>query len=97
MGALRAAEMRRYGMIGVGKVFEMYRDGEEDDALVAMTFDPETGRPLSRCALQDQKSIDAVEAIEFARSYCGKVVTSLTIESISPFFERSILNTLEKL
>src|SRR5579864_1145132 len=40
MGALRAAELHRYGMIGIGKIFEMYRDGEEDDSLVAMTFEP---------------------------------------------------------
>src|SRR3990172_2705110 len=39
MGALRASELESYGMIGVGKVFEMYRNGviEADDE-VAVTF-----------------------------------------------------------
>lgn len=30
MGALRAAELAAYGMIGFGRVYEMYRDGEID-------------------------------------------------------------------
>jgi hypothetical protein len=48
MGALRASELEPYGMIGVGKIYEMYRDGiiESDDE-VAVTFDSETLEPLS--------------------------------------------------
>ncbi|MGB0035138.1 MAG: TfuA-like protein [Candidatus Acidiferrales bacterium] len=41
MGALRAAELAAYGMRGVGKVFEAYRDGEiEDDDEVAVGHGP---------------------------------------------------------
>jgi TfuA protein len=48
MGALRASELSDLGMIGVGKVYEMYSSGEiEDDDEVALTFNPETGDPLS--------------------------------------------------
>jgi hypothetical protein len=48
MGALRAAELEDMGMIGVGRIFEMYRDGTiEGDDEVALVFDPETYRPLS--------------------------------------------------
>jgi hypothetical protein len=97
MGALRAAEMHRYGMIGIGEVYKRYRDGEEDDSLVAMSFDPTTYKPLSNAVVgQDQKRCDALEAIEFARSYRVRPSTTLTIESISPFFERMILSTLEQ-
>jgi hypothetical protein len=78
MGALRAAELWRYGMIGVGKIFEMYRDGEEDDSLVAMSFDPITMRPAVESPLQSQKPTDALQAIDFARSYTGTVKTTLT-------------------
>lgn len=48
MGALRASELESYGMIGVGKVFEMYRNGiiEADDE-VAVTFDAESNEALS--------------------------------------------------
>jgi len=48
MGALRAAELQDFGMIGVGRIFEMYRDGVlEGDDEVALVFDPETFQPLS--------------------------------------------------
>lgn len=49
MGALRAAELARYGMVGVGKVFEAYRTGRyapytdgpfEDDDEVAVIHGP---------------------------------------------------------
>lgn len=48
MGALRAAETHRYGMIGVGGVFEMYRDGVLDgDDEVALVYEAESYRGLS--------------------------------------------------
>ncbi len=49
MGALRAAELERYGMIGVGKIFDAYRSGRyapydsetfEDDDEVAVIHGP---------------------------------------------------------
>jgi hypothetical protein len=48
MGALRAAELQRFGMIGIGRIFEMYHSGElyADDE-VAMVFDRDGGRPNS--------------------------------------------------
>jgi len=48
MGALRAVEMSRFGMIGVGTIFRWFRDARlvaEDELAVA--YDPETGSPLS--------------------------------------------------
>ncbi|MCS7103458.1 MAG: TfuA-like protein, partial [Candidatus Korarchaeum sp.] len=48
MGALRAAELHEFGMIGVGRIFEMYRRGEIDsDDEVALIFNPITLEPLS--------------------------------------------------
>ncbi len=42
MGALRAAEMDAYGMIGVGEIYAAYRDGAiEDDDEVALVHGPE--------------------------------------------------------
>jgi hypothetical protein len=45
MGALRAAELHQFGMIGVGKIFEAYRDGtiEDDDEVVLVHGSSETG------------------------------------------------------
>lgn len=41
MGALRAAETWKFGMIGVGRIFEKYRDGVlTDDDDVALTYAP---------------------------------------------------------
>ena len=48
MGALRAAELHSKGMVGVGCVFEWYRDGvinAEDE--VAVAYNPDTLHPLS--------------------------------------------------
>lgn len=48
MGALRAVETCRYGMIGVGQIFRMYLQGEIDgDDEVAVTYSPETYQTLS--------------------------------------------------
>ena len=47
MGALRAAELDDFGMVGIGTVYRMYRDGVVDaDDEVAMVYDPESMRPL---------------------------------------------------
>jgi hypothetical protein len=50
MGALRAAELHAYGMVGVGAVFELYRDGtldEDDDVAVRHGGRGEDYRPSS--------------------------------------------------
>lgn len=48
MGALRASELDTHGMIGVGKIYEWYRDGViEDDDEVAVTTNPDTFEPVS--------------------------------------------------
>ncbi len=48
MGALRAVELQRYGMIGVGTVFELYRSGRVDgDDEVALVFSADDQRALS--------------------------------------------------
>ena len=42
MGALRAAELHQFGMRGVGRIFEAYRDGKiNDDDEVAVLHGPE--------------------------------------------------------
>ncbi|BDZ70717.1 TfuA-related McrA-glycine thioamidation protein [Methanobacterium petrolearium] len=48
MGALRAAELDSIGMVGIGTVYQYYRDGiiESDDD-VAIVFDPVTHELLS--------------------------------------------------
>jgi hypothetical protein len=72
MGALRAAELSVYGMRGVGRVFEAYRDGRwpgfddvlEDDDEVAVTHaPPELGAmPLSDAMVDLRDTLLAAEA-----------------------------------
>jgi hypothetical protein len=95
MGALRAADCWRYGMIGVGKIFERYRDGvTEDDSEVVLMYDRETYRPLSEPKIGNaQKAADALEAVALARSGTAKWETTLTRETISPNLE-DVLRTI---
>lgn len=49
MGALRAVELERWGMRGVGRVFELYRSGSlEADDEVAMIYGEDGRRALSQ-------------------------------------------------
>jgi len=48
MGALRAAELASFGMVGVGDVYRLYAEGDIDaDDEVALTYNGETLEPLS--------------------------------------------------
>ncbi|MDK2891661.1 MAG: TfuA protein [Methanohalophilus sp.] len=48
MGALRACELDRHGMIGSGSIYGWYRDGViEDDDEVAVATNPDTYEPIS--------------------------------------------------
>jgi hypothetical protein len=76
MGALRAAELWRYGMRGAGTVFELYRDGVvTDDDEVAVVHAPaeEDHRSMSeplvnlRVALDRAVRAEAVTAAEASR------------------------------
>lgn len=65
MGALRAAELHVLGMIGVGRVFEMYRDGvlEDDDEVAILHEDESTGyRSVSEAMVNLRDRLDAAVA-----------------------------------
>jgi hypothetical protein len=61
MGALRAAELERHGMIGHGEVFERIKSTPffRDD-FVGQSFDPETTRPISAAYVDLQFAIERV-------------------------------------
>lgn len=73
MGALRAAELYDFGMVGVGRIFEHYRDGllQDDDEVAVVHGPQETGFlaasvPMVNIratldAAQDQDIIDGVK------------------------------------
>jgi hypothetical protein len=67
MGALRAAELHTFGMIGVGRIFELYRDGTlEDDDEVAVTHAPASCsyRTISEAMVNIRARVD--EAVQAA-------------------------------
>jgi hypothetical protein len=44
LGALRAVELEKFGMVGIGKIFQLYKSGKLNaDDEVAVTFAPEGG------------------------------------------------------
>jgi hypothetical protein len=53
MGALRAAELTSFGMEGVGKIFEFYRDGvlEDDDEVTVVHGPMDLGYPVASEAM----------------------------------------------
>lgn len=78
MGALRAAETYKLGTLGVGRIFEMFRDGILDaDDEVAVVYDPETYRPLCdplvnlRAALHMAEADGVIDELEEAELITG--------------------------
>ncbi len=64
MGALRAVELAAFGMIGIGAIFEAYRDGRlEDDDEVAVTHGPADAgfRQLSEAMVNIRCTLAAAE------------------------------------
>jgi hypothetical protein len=62
MGALRAAELAPFGMVGVGTVFELFRRGEleDDDEVAVVHGPPELGyEPLSEAMVNIRATLAA--------------------------------------
>ena len=54
LGALRAVELEKFGMVGIGKIFELYKNGKLDaDDEVAVTFSPDGDYRLQSEAMVD--------------------------------------------
>jgi SAM-dependent methyltransferase len=65
MGALRAAELAAFGMEGVGRIFERYRDGEleDDDEVVVAHTDAATGfTPVSEAMVVVRSTLARAES-----------------------------------
>jgi hypothetical protein len=78
MGALRAVECEPFGMIGVGRIFELYRSGEIDaDDEVAITFDGESRRALSEPMVNIRIALQAAVDAGVIPQETGDHVTAL--------------------
>ena len=96
MGALRAAELAPFGMIGVGAIFEAYRDGIlEDDDEVAVAHGPaDTGY---RAGSDAMVNIRATLALAVSRGVVD-ATTASTLERLGKglfYAERSYARILE--
>ncbi len=64
MGALRAAELHPFGMVGVGRVFEDFRDGRlvDDDEVTLVHADETEGfRPLSEAMVNVRATLQSLD------------------------------------
>lgn len=90
MGALRASELDTYGMIGVGKVYEWYRDGiiESDDE-VAVSTNPDTFEPISVPLVNMRETLKAALAVGLVSEKEHEDLLELAINTYYP--DRSYL------
>lgn len=79
MGALRAAELASFGMEGVGRIFEMYRDGilEDDDEVAVAHASAEHGfRPISDAMVNLRDGLAQAEARSLLSATTRELLTS---------------------
>jgi hypothetical protein len=91
MGALRAAELHAFGMIGVGRIFEMFRDGvlEDDDEVALLHSSAEHGyRSLSEAMVNLRDLADASVAANVIGS--AEAATAIAKLKALPYPQRSI-------
>ena len=86
LGALRAAELDRFGMIGVGAIYRAYRDGDiESDAAVMVAHAPgELGyRPLTLALVDAEASLAAAGLAEASYAALLRIARGLNFRARS--------------
>lgn len=103
MGALRACELYPFGMIGVGNIFEDYKNGViESDDDVAVSFNPETYEQMSESWINMKYNFEfAVEDNIITQSQCNELLkiakdTYYPKRSFNYVIKKSSLNDNEK-
>jgi hypothetical protein len=97
MGALRAAELHPFGMVGIGQVYEWYRDGTIDaDDEVAVAHGPAefAFARLSDSLVDIRDACGAAESAGIISQETAAVLVSLA--RADHYVERSLRRTLEK-
>jgi len=86
IGALRAAETHTYGTTGIGEIFRLYRDGIIDsDDEVAVTYDPETFRPLSNSLVDIRDALAAATSMHIIDAHAAEQVVRRMQEVYFPY------------
>lgn len=95
MGALRASELDTHGMIGVGKVYEWYRDGViESDDEVAVSTNPDTFEPISVPLVNIRETLKAALASGLLNKEEHSGLLQLAIDTYYP--DRSYLGLVKE-
>lgn len=88
MGALRAAELESFGMVGVGRIFEAFRDGvlERDDEVAVAHGPAETGyRRLSEALVDLRFALEAAEADGAVDGSARRLLVQLARDTFYPY------------
>jgi hypothetical protein len=95
MGALRASELDTHGMIGVGKIYEWYRDGViESDDEVAVSTNPDTFEPISVPLVNIRETLKAAFASGLLSKEEHSGLLQLAIDTYYP--DRSYLGLVNE-
>jgi hypothetical protein len=95
MGALRAADLERCGMVGYGQIYEWYRDGIiDDDSEVAVSYSEDYSKatvPLVniRASVKDEDGLNRILELSRGIHYSSRWAESLKVlfkkNGIKPF------------
>ncbi len=80
IGALRAAELHTFGMVGIGRVFEAYRDGVlcDDDEVAVLHGPEELGYPaLTEAMVNLRATLDSAAAKGICDSPLAALLTGI--------------------
>lgn len=95
MGALRASELDAHGMIGVGKIYEWYRDGViESDDEVAVSTNPDTFESISVPLVNMRETLKAALAAGMVTEEEYDSLLELAINTYYP--DRSYLGLVKE-
>lgn len=87
MGALRAAELHQFGVLGVGWIFEAFRDGvltDDDEVAVAHASAEDGYRPLSEAMVNIRRTIDRAVEEEVVDDAAGRRVVEAAKQLFYP-------------
>jgi hypothetical protein len=78
LGALRAVELERFGMIGIGKIFDLYRKGKVTaDDEVAVTFEEGSYRLQSEAMIDIRFNLFLAEKRGIIDKHARKILTRI--------------------
>jgi hypothetical protein len=94
MGALRAAELDAYGMIGVGKIYSWYKEGKiNSDDEVALVFHPRTLEALSEPLVNIRATMEVL--LDERKITRGEVEMIITAAKDTPFQLRNSMRIVQ--